>query len=95
MKSRYLGGLFATILAATAIAAVPPGAVATPSQAASSPDGRALARAAAENLIESKAPQLKIGAHDGFVAKPVVSCRQGAAVRPLRADLPRPARHRR
>ncbi len=74
MKSRYLGGLFATMLAvATVIATVPPGAVATPNQAASSQDGRTLARAAAENLIESKAPQLKIGAHDAFVAKPVMS----------------------
>ena len=51
-------------------------------QAASSQDGRALARAAAENLIESKAPQLKIGAHDGFVAKPVVSSDKGLQYAP-------------
>ena len=82
MKSRYLGGLFATMLAATAIGAVPLGAAATTNQAASPQDGRTLARAAAKNLIESKAPQLKIGAHDGFVAKPVMSGGNGLQYAP-------------
>ncbi len=74
MKRIYLGGLVASILAASAMAAMPTGADAAPQiKLASSQDARALARAAATDLITSKAPALKISSYDRFVAKPVVS----------------------
>ena len=77
MKSRYLGGLAATVLAASALAVAPAGAGAPPSQApaaqSSNKDARALARSTSQHLIASRAPQLRIGAGDAFVAKPVVS----------------------
>jgi Zn-dependent metalloprotease len=73
VNSKYLGGLIATVLAASAIAAVPPGAEATARHAASPQDAHALARAAAHNLIASDAPQLRISAYDAFDAKPVMS----------------------
>jgi len=74
VKRIYLGGLVASMLAASAMAAMPTGADAAPQiKLASSQDARALARAAATDLISSKAPALKISSYDKFVAKPIVS----------------------
>jgi len=74
VKRIYLGGLVASMLAASAMAAMPSGADAAPQiKMASSQDARALARAAATDLITSKAPALKISSYDKFNALPVVS----------------------
>ncbi len=72
MKNRYLGGVVAGLLAASTLAAATTAADAA-APAAAPRDSHALARTAARHLITSKAPQLRIGAQDAFVAKPVLS----------------------
>lgn len=65
MNRKILAALAATASVLTALA------VGTPPAAAHSrgaPDGRTAARTTARHLIDSKAPQLKIGPHDGFSA---------------------------
>ncbi|WP_372730124.1 M4 family metallopeptidase, partial [Nocardioides sp.] len=72
------GGLVAAVLAASAVAAVPLGAEAQPVGQTTTQDkpavnSRAQARQSAQRLIDRKAPELRIGAHDGFVADRVLS----------------------
>jgi len=76
VKRKYLGGVLAAVLAASALAAAPHGADAVTihsGKASSTTDARANARAAAQRLIADRAPALKISSHDAFVAKPIVS----------------------
>ncbi len=76
MSRRHLGGLAAAALVGTALAAAPHGAVAaapTHGQATQGPSARALAAQSARQLVASKPPALKVSAHDGFRAQPVMS----------------------
>jgi Zn-dependent metalloprotease len=75
-RTLLLGGLSATLVAATALAAAPSGA--RPDHA--SP--QALAAHSAERLIHAKAAALHVGAHDGFVALPLVSGGNGLQFAP-------------
>ena len=72
-----LGGLSATLLAASALAAAP--SVARPSEHASP---QALAAHSAADLIRDKAPALHVGTHDSFVALPVISGGNGLQYAP-------------
>jgi Zn-dependent metalloprotease len=71
MSRSHLGGFVAAALVGAAFAAVPHSADAAASGGGH--DARALAAQSARNLIASKAPALKISAHDAFQAKPVLS----------------------
>ena len=71
MQREVLGGVLATVLAATVLAVSPSVVVAQPSSAAG--DARAEARAAARGLIAGHDARLAIGRHDGFLARPVQS----------------------
>jgi zinc metalloprotease ZmpA len=71
VKREVLGGVLATVLAASVLAATPSGVVAK--QASPAGDARAEARAAARSLIAGHDARLAIGRHDAFVAKPVQS----------------------
>ena len=78
MKREFLGSLVATVLAATALAAVPAGAdaaLSTGQKPTTSPHERA--RASANRLIERQAAPLKIGADDRFSAGQVTSTPEG------------------
>jgi Zn-dependent metalloprotease len=79
MSRRQLGGMVAAVLAG-ALLTVSPGGPTTAwagGTGAGTGGGRmdpqAMARRAATTLISSKAPALKIGRHDGFVAKRVLT----------------------
>ena len=75
---RRLGGLTAAVLAGAVLAAAPLG---SPAQARGTgagtgggrQDPQAMAGKAAAALIQSRAPQLKIGRHDGFVAQRILT----------------------
>ncbi len=71
MKREVLGGVLATVLAASVLAATPSGVVAKPSSPVV--DGRVQAREAARGLIAGHDARLEIGRHDGFTARPVQS----------------------
>jgi Zn-dependent metalloprotease len=71
MSRRHLGGLAAAALVGAALAALPHGADAA--AGTHGPDARARAATSARQLVASKAPALKISAHDTFKAEPVVS----------------------
>jgi Zn-dependent metalloprotease len=71
VQREVLGGVLATVLAATVLAVSPSVVVAQPSSAAG--DARAEARAAARGLIAGHDARLAIGRHDGFLARPVQS----------------------
>jgi Zn-dependent metalloprotease len=74
VNRKYLGGLIATVLATSALAATSPGAEAGSRPAAAKPgNAHSNARAAARALITHRDPALKIGVHDGFKALPVMS----------------------
>ncbi|MEZ5094927.1 MAG: M4 family metallopeptidase [Nocardioides sp.] len=73
MHKRYLGGLVAAVLVVGAIAATPGTGHAAPGAVAAKPDPGKAAQSLARQLIASKAPQLKVGAHDTFQALPVAS----------------------
>jgi Zn-dependent metalloprotease len=76
MSKRHLGGLVAVVLAGAMLTVSPPGAQAGGTGAGTGggrQDPHALATKAASALIASKAPALKIGRHDGFVAQRVLS----------------------
>ncbi|CUR54940.1 Zinc metalloprotease [metagenome] len=78
MKRKYLGGAIATVLAVSALAAIPASADAQVQQrsvksASKDGDAKTLARTTSRRLITSRAPQLKIGSADSFTAKPVIS----------------------
>ena len=84
MKRNFLGGALATVLAVSALAAMPTGADAhtkhSAKQASVKPaskvaDPKAAARTTSRHLIDSRAPQLKISSADRFAAKPVISSR--------------------
>jgi Zn-dependent metalloprotease len=78
-----MGGLLATILAASVLAAASTGADASDKTRQGDPTSpRVLARQSAEALIASKAPQLRVSGHDGFVARPVVSGAAGLQYTP-------------
>jgi Zn-dependent metalloprotease len=71
MSRRHLGGVAIAALVGATLASLPHGAVAAaPSHGQ---NARAMAAQSARNLIASKAPALKISAHDGFRAQPVIS----------------------
>jgi Zn-dependent metalloprotease len=79
LKGIFTGGLVATVLAASTVASWSPGA-----QAAGSTDARTAqavhesGKAAGQNLIASRAPQLKMSAHEKFsLAQPVITTDQG------------------
>jgi Zn-dependent metalloprotease len=99
MKRNYLGGalatILATILAAPALAATPATApidrpAAHPVKQLASGDAKQRARSASRHLIAGRARQLRIGAKDAFLAKPVVSSRgiQYAAYERTYSGLP-------
>jgi Zn-dependent metalloprotease len=71
VKREVLGGVLATVLAASVLAATPTAVVARSSSPAG--DARAEARAAARSLIAGHDARLAIGRHDAFVAQPVQS----------------------
>ncbi|MEO6512997.1 MAG: M4 family metallopeptidase, partial [Nocardioides sp.] len=83
MSKRHLGGLTAAVLAGAVLTMAPLGAQAgaltgghgVDKQHAGSGGGRldpqSMARKAATSLIAQRLPALKIGPHDGFLAKPV------------------------
>ena len=80
MSRRHLGGLTAAVLAGALLAVAPMGAQAgalAGGTGAGTGGGRmdphAMASKAAAALIQDRAPELKIGKHDGFVAKQVLS----------------------
>ncbi|MGD9959957.1 M4 family metallopeptidase [Nocardioides sp.] len=79
MKRKYLGGLLATVLAGSAVAALPVGADAGTKPAtvhtakAAGKDAKQLARTTSRHLITSRAPQLRIGSQESYVANPVIS----------------------
>lgn len=66
----------AIAVAVFGLAAVAPGATAAGSRASTS-DSRSLAKETARNLVASRAPQLKIGPHDGFAAPRVFTGQAG------------------
>ena len=81
---RHLGGLAAAVLAGALLTVAPigatadaePGARAGKAQAGTGggrQDPQAMAGKAAAALIDSRAPQLKISRHDGFVAKNILT----------------------
>ena len=79
MSRRQLGGIAAAVLAGAMLTVAPLGAHAgalAGGTGAGTGGGRmdpqAMARQAATSLIAQKLPALKIGRHDGFVAKPVL-----------------------
>ena len=76
MRRKYLGGLVAIAVAVSGLAAMAPGATAAGSRASTS-DARSLAKETARNLVDSRAPQLKIGPHDGFAAPRVFTGQAG------------------
>ncbi len=73
MTGRRLGGLTAAVLAGALLAVVPLGSQALAGGGAGTGGGRqdpqAMAGKAAAALIQSRAPELKIGKHEGFVAQ--------------------------
>ncbi len=71
MSRSHLGGLAAAALVGAVFAAVPHSADAAATGGGQ--NARALAAQSAHRLIASKAPALKISAHDAFQAKPVQS----------------------
>lgn len=75
MKRAVLGGVLAAVLAASTLAATSSGVVAATSSAPThaAADARAAARSAARGLIAAHDARLRIGRHDGFVARPVQS----------------------
>ena len=80
MSRRHLGGLTAAVLAGALLTVAPMGAQAgalAGGTGAGTGGGRmdphAMASKAAAALIQDRAPELKIGKHDGFVAKQVLS----------------------
>ncbi len=74
MKREVLGGVVATVLAASVLAATPSGVVARPgAPAVGHVEPHAQARAAARSLIAGRDARLEIGRHDGFAARPVQS----------------------
>lgn len=82
MKRNLMGGLVATLVAASAFAVAPlavQSANADPGVAAAKPkdDPRQLARRSAKALVDSRAPQLKASAGDRFAAQPVISGGKG------------------
>jgi Zn-dependent metalloprotease len=80
MSRRHLGGAAIAALVGATLASLPHGAVAAaPTHGQSA---RAAAAQTARNLIASRAPALKIGAHDGFRAQPVVSSSHGIQYAP-------------
>jgi Zn-dependent metalloprotease len=84
VKRNVMGGLMATLLATSVLASGITGADASDKKRpgdTSSP--RVLARQSAQALIASKAPQLKISAHDGFSARPVISGAEGLQYSPF------------
>ena len=76
-RTLLLGGLSATLLAATALAAAPSGA--RPTEHGSP---QALAAHSAAALIRGKAPALHVSARDGFLALPVISGGNGLQYAP-------------
>ena len=80
MSRRHLGGLTAAVLAGALLTVAPMGAQAgalAGGTGAGTGGGRmdphAMASKAAAALIQDRAPELKIGKHDGFVAQQVLS----------------------
>jgi Zn-dependent metalloprotease len=71
MSRSHLGGLAVAALVGAAFAAVPHSADAAANGGGQ--NARTLAAQSARHLIASKAPALKISAHESFQAKPVVS----------------------
>ena len=78
-RARHLGGLTAAVLAGALLTVAPLGLQANAlagGTGAGTGGGRmdpeAMARKAASSLIAQRLPALKIGRHDGFVAKPVM-----------------------
>ena len=78
MTGRRLGGLTAAVLAGTLLAVAPLGSQALAGGTGAGAGGgrqdpQAMAGKAAEALIQSRAPELKIGRHDGFVAQKILT----------------------
>ncbi|WP_343061373.1 M4 family metallopeptidase [Nocardioides luti] len=76
MKRLVAGGFTAALISAVAIVSVPTGADASSVNHAARPSGadaHARATSSARQLIADRAPALRIGAHDGFRARPVQS----------------------
>jgi Zn-dependent metalloprotease len=67
VKTRLIGGVIAALLAALAVGPTP----ATHAASNAAPDATTRARATASRLIESRAPQLRVGPHDGFVERSI------------------------
>jgi Zn-dependent metalloprotease len=80
-RTLLLGGLSATMLVASALAAAPSGARPQDPGASHVSSASAAAHSAAA-LIRAKAPSLHVGSHDGFVALPVVSGGNGLQYAP-------------
>ncbi len=75
---RHLGGLTAAVVAGTLLAVAPLGAQALAGGTGAGTGGgrqdpQAMAGKAAAALIQSRAPELKIGKHDGFVAQKILT----------------------
>ena len=78
-RARHLGGLTAAVLAGALLTVAPLGLQANALAGGTGAgtgggrmDPQAMARKAASSLIAERLPALKIGRHDGFVAKPVM-----------------------
>jgi Zn-dependent metalloprotease len=78
MTGRHLGGLTAAVLAGALLAVAPLGSQALAGGTGAGTGGgrqdpQAMAGKAAAALIQSRAPELKIGRHDGFVAQKILT----------------------
>ena len=78
MTGRHLGGLTAAVLAGALLAMAPLGSQALAGGTGAGTGGgrqdpQAMAGKAAAALIQSRAPELKIGKHDGFVAQKILT----------------------
>ncbi|MCX6401574.1 MAG: M4 family metallopeptidase [Propionibacteriales bacterium] len=96
MKRNLMGGLVATLVAASAFAVAPPAvqsahADPTVASAAGKDDPQKRAHRSAQALVNSRAPQLKVSGNEKFDAEPVVSGGAGLQFAPYTRtyqDLP-------